>query len=44
MVRASHLTENRKSASIGVGSFVATVVLDCISSVDHGEDSYQVRG
>ena len=44
MVRASHLTENRKSASIGVCSFVATVALNCSSSVDCGEDSYQVRG
>ena len=44
MVRASHLTENCKSARIGVRSFVTTVALDCSSSVDHGEDSYQVRG
>ena len=44
MVRASHLTENCKSARIGVCSFVATVALDRVSSVDHGEDSYQVRG
>ena len=44
MVRASHLTENHGSASIGVHSFVATVALNCSSSVDHGEDSYQVRG
>ena len=43
-MRASHLTENHRSASIGVRSFVATVALDCSSSVDHGEDSYQVRG
>ena len=43
IVRASHLTENRKSASIGVRSFVVTVALDCSSSVDHGEESYQVR-
>ena len=40
MVRASHLMENRKSAGIGVRSFVATVALDCSSSVDRGEDSY----
>ena len=40
MVRSSHLTENCKSASIGVCSFVATVALDSSSSVDHGEDSY----
>ena len=42
--RASHLTENRKSASIRIRSFVTTVALDCSSSVDHGEDSYQVWG
>ena len=35
---------DQKSASNGVCSFVATVALDCSSSVDHGEDSYQVRG
>ena len=29
--------ENRKIASIGVCSFVTTVVLDCSSSVDHRE-------
>ncbi len=40
----AHLMENRKSASIGVRSFITTVALDCSSSVDHGEDSYQVRG
>ena len=39
MVRASHLTENRKIASIGVRSFVATVALNCSSSVDHREGS-----
>ena len=44
MVRASHLTENRKSVGIGVHSFVATVALDCSTSVDDGEDSYQVQG
>ena len=36
--------ENHKSASIGVRSFVAAVMLGCSSSVDHGEDFYQVRG
>ena len=30
MVRVSHLTENCKSASIGVRSFVATVALDAV--------------
>ena len=39
MVRASHLTENRKIASIGVHSFVATVALNCSSSVYYGEGS-----
>ena len=33
-----------QSVSIGVRSFVTTVTLDCSFSVDHGEDSYQVRG
>ena len=33
MVRASHPMKNRKIASIGVRSFVATVALDCSSSV-----------
>ena len=33
-----------ESASIGVHLFVSTVVLNCSSPVDHGEDSYQVRG
>ena len=42
MVRASHLTENCKSATIELRLFVATVALDCSFSVDHGEDSYQV--
>ena len=44
MVSALHLTENRKSASIRVHLSVATVALDCSSSVDRGEHSYQVRG
>ena len=44
MVRASYLRGNRKSASIGVRSFVATVALNCSYSVNRGEDSYQVRG
>ena len=35
MEGASHLKENRKSASIGVRLFVATVALDCSFSVDH---------
>ena len=35
---------NHESASMEVRSFVATAALDCSSSVDHGEDSYQVRG
>ena len=44
MVRASHLTKNHESASIGVRSFITTVALDCSSSVDHGQDSYQILG
>ena len=44
MVRASHLTENRNSASIRIHLSVATVALDCSSSRDRGEDSYQVGG
>ena len=40
----SHLTDNSKIASIGVRSIVATVALDCSSSVDHEEDPYQVLG
>ena len=43
MVRVSHLTENRKVASIGVCSFVATVTLDYSSSVDHGGDSVEFK-
>ena len=43
-VWASHLTKYCKIASIEVCSFVTTVVLDCSSSVDHGEDSYKVPG
>ena len=39
MVSVSHLTKNRKIASIVVRSFVATVALDCSSSMDRGEGS-----
>ena len=37
MVRALHLMENFKIAIIGICSCVATVTLDCSSSVYYGE-------